>query len=332
MSESVKDDTGPVSQPENLIESGDPSANSRQFRGSLAQYATGVTIITTNAGGSLAGVTANSFSSLSLDPPLVLWSIARTSRSFDAFSSARHFAINVLGADQVGVSQHFSSKETDKFAGSAWHPGRNGVPLIDGAIATFECSVEAVHDGGDHVIIVGRVDHYAWYRGEPLVFAQGRYSIASEHPDYGKKEPAQATESLGPTDEPTLSLLFRVYHQMSAAFEVHRHAEKATHQQGRAMSALYSSPGIGVQDLMRITFMGQRDAEDAVADLKERGLVQENASRRLELTAAGVKTRLSIARRWAEFQAEMLDSIPAQDIDVVRRVLAKLADQKTPPA
>lgn len=317
-------------QAASLIESGDPSENPRHFRGCLAQYATGVTVITTKFGDGFAGVTANSFSSLSLDPPLILWSIARSSRSFDAFNNATHFAINVLGADQISVSQHFSSKEEDKFAGASWRLGRDGVPLIEGAIATLECSVENIHDGGDHVLIVGRVGHYAWYTGEPLLFVQGRYSIADEHPDYSEKRSAEEVSETAPlSEQPILSLLFRVYHHMSANFEEHRKAEGATVQQGRTMAALYAFPGLDIPNLIEKTYMGQRDVEDAIAELKERGLVVENMSKGLELTKEGVKTRLAISRRWSEFQKEILKPVPVKDLETARSVLTKLIDAST---
>src|SRR5689334_16713849 len=109
---------------------GDPAAATRAFRACLGQFATGVAVITTDGFGGPVGMTANSFSSLSLDPPLVMWAVSRSARSFAAFQDAARFVIHILGADQVAVSQAFSSSRADKFAGVAWHAGECG-PLLD---------------------------------------------------------------------------------------------------------------------------------------------------------------------------------------------------------
>jgi flavin reductase (DIM6/NTAB) family NADH-FMN oxidoreductase RutF len=147
----------------------------RAFRDALGRFATGVTIVTCKApdGGPL-GITANSFSSVSLDPPLVLWSPARASKRFAAFEAAKHFAIHVLADDQHHVCHGFAN-EGSHFETLDWHSGAHGVPLIDGCLARFECSRHAVHDGGDHAIIVGRVNAAKVAEGMPLIFAGGAY-------------------------------------------------------------------------------------------------------------------------------------------------------------
>ena len=148
----------------------------RDLRQALGQFATGVTVVTARtSSGRSVGMTANSFTSLSLDPPLVLWSVARSAPSCADFVDASHFAINVLGADQQHTSRQFSTPQADKFDGVAWRPGVTGVPLIDGAVAAFECRAMDVHQGGDHLIIVGEVERYHWCDRDPLVFHAGRY-------------------------------------------------------------------------------------------------------------------------------------------------------------
>ena len=157
------------------------SPAARRLREALGCFVTGVTVITTcDGGGEPLGLTANSFSSVSLEPPLVLFSLARTADCFAAFESANTFAVNVLGADQEALSGRFATKDADKWSGTAWRPGRGGCPLIDGAIATFECRVAARHEGGDHVIYVGEVIGFAHGRdGDPLAFFRGRYARVS---------------------------------------------------------------------------------------------------------------------------------------------------------
>lgn len=133
--------------------------------------------------GGHVGVTANSFNSVSLDPPLVLWSLARSARSFDAFMAAEWFAINVLNADQEELSRHFALRQPDKFAGLDFEEGPHGLALLTGSVATFICRRHATHDGGDHVILIGAVEQFEYHDDrEPLVFCRGDYSGFDENP------------------------------------------------------------------------------------------------------------------------------------------------------
>ena len=153
-----------------------PPADRRSLRGALGMFATGVTVITTRKpDGSYAGFTANSFSSVSLDPPLVLWSLGLDAPSLPAFEASSHYAINVLAANQAHLSQHFAMSSADKFAGLGFWPGAGGAPLLPGCCAWFECANEARHPGGDHLIFIGRVLAYAREEHPPLVFHEGRY-------------------------------------------------------------------------------------------------------------------------------------------------------------
>lgn len=154
----------------------DGSHDSRELRNALGRFPTGVTVITTRSpAGRAEGLTANSFSALSLDPPLVLWSIVRKSGSLQSFVDSGHFAINVLRASQADISHRFARPATDKFAGLPVQSGYGGSPLIPGALAAFECSTESVSDGGDHLLFIGRVRRLRYGDGEPLIFSAGRY-------------------------------------------------------------------------------------------------------------------------------------------------------------
>ncbi|MEH2473350.1 flavin reductase (DIM6/NTAB) family NADH-FMN oxidoreductase RutF [Nitrobacteraceae bacterium AZCC 2161] len=161
---------------------GDPSGNPEAFRQCLAQFATGVTVITANVGGELIGITANSFSALSLDPPLILWSVGKASNRGQKFCTATSFAVNVLASDQVELSRLFGSSNADKFMRIEWSEGRNGAPVLRGIAALFECELEAQYPGGDHSILVGRVTRAATFERSTLIFAQGRYRLAVDHP------------------------------------------------------------------------------------------------------------------------------------------------------
>ncbi|GAA2911416.1 flavin reductase family protein [Streptosporangium fragile] len=148
----------------------------RSLREALGRYATGVAVVTTALPeGGRAGVTVNSFTSVSLDPPLVLWCLSRRAPSAPAFLAAGRFAVNVLAADQEHLSRRFATPLPDKFAGVETRPGPGGVPVLAGTLARFTCRTAATYDGGDHVIFVGEIEHFECSDGDPLVFHSGGY-------------------------------------------------------------------------------------------------------------------------------------------------------------
>jgi len=154
----------------------DGECGQRQFRGALGRFATGVTVVTTRTdAGKSEGVTVSSFNALSLDPPLVVWSLQRRSPSLQSFIESGKFAVNVLAAEQVGLSRHFATPSPDKFAEVAHHCVAGRCPLIDGCIATFECRTDRWIEAGDHVLFIGEVERYACREGDPLIFSAGRY-------------------------------------------------------------------------------------------------------------------------------------------------------------
>ncbi|MGZ5155624.1 MAG: flavin reductase family protein [Caldimonas sp.] len=154
-----------------------PAFGSDDFRAALAMFATGVTIVTAlDASGAPIGLTANSFNSVSIDPPLVLWSLSRQAGSMPAFSRGSHYAINILAAGQHALAERFASRGLDRFEGVAFRAGASGAPLLDGAAAVFECFNRSRYEEGDHVIFVGEVERCARRVGaQPLIFHGGRY-------------------------------------------------------------------------------------------------------------------------------------------------------------
>lgn len=154
-----------------------PVANEREFRDTLGRFATGVTVVTALAADSqLIGVTISSFNSVSLDPPLILWSLSLNSPNLEAFRNAAHYSVNVLAAGQQELSNRFASRRNDRFTDIPTRPGLSGIPLIDGCCAWFECSNEAHYPGGDHLIFVGRVERFAKGEAEsPLIFHNAGY-------------------------------------------------------------------------------------------------------------------------------------------------------------
>ncbi|MGL3805224.1 flavin reductase [Paeniglutamicibacter sp. R2-26] len=157
----------------------------RDFRSTLGQFATGVTVVTTRTPqGAKVGMTANSFTSVSMDPPLVLWCPSKFAPSLGDFEASTHFAINVLESSQHVLSRQFATPAEDKFAGVDCAEGIAGVPLLEGAVATFQCRTVARHEAGDHVIYVGEVEKYSRVEGDPLVFHAGAYHRTALHPDF----------------------------------------------------------------------------------------------------------------------------------------------------
>lgn len=151
--------------------------DSAEFRNALGRFATGVTIVTTaDTAGRRYGVTANSYNSVSLDPPLVLWSLARASGSMAAFQAADAFAVHILGMHQEDLARHFAARSEDRFAGLDTRTGHGGVPLFDDCVAHFECVTENRFEGGDHTIFLGRVVRFEACDHEPLLFHRGGFT------------------------------------------------------------------------------------------------------------------------------------------------------------
>jgi flavin reductase (DIM6/NTAB) family NADH-FMN oxidoreductase RutF len=153
-----------------------PAFNSRDFRDALSQFATGVTVITTRlADGTFIGLTASSFNSVSLDPPLVLWSLANGAGSLPAFSGNSHYVINVLSGNQAALAERFAMRIDNRFDGVEFMLSRTGLPVLKGAAAWFECHNRSRYPEGDHVIFVGEVEECGVAPQSALVFHGGKF-------------------------------------------------------------------------------------------------------------------------------------------------------------
>ena len=160
------------------FEPGDTQIDPRELRNALGRFATGVCVITTRTGsGQVAGLTVNSFSSVSLDPPLVAWCLGRKAPSLSTFTKSDYFAVHVLAADQHAIAMHFARPAEDKFAAlsNEFESGLAGIPVLKCTLARFECRKASIVDGGDHVIFIGRVEKYSYTDSPPLLFHAGRF-------------------------------------------------------------------------------------------------------------------------------------------------------------
>ncbi len=159
----------------------DAALSTLVLRTALGRFATGVTIVScTSADGSPVGLTANSFNALSLQPPLILWSLRSASANLEAFAAAPHFAVNVLAESQVELSRRFASTLPDKFAEGQWSCGLGGVPVLAGCAAVFECERVSSQTAGDHVLFIGQVLAVTEAPVTPLVFQSGHYRMLGE--------------------------------------------------------------------------------------------------------------------------------------------------------
>ena len=181
------------------------------------------------------------------------------------------------------------------------------------------------HDGGDRLILLGRVLRFAQFEAEALLFSQGRYGVAEDIPELkGVREPAAGEAGLDTAQMPFLTLMFQAYHAISGSFEEHRAAEGVTRPQVRVLTGLSETPGLTIEGLHRTKFLSKRDAEDAVAFLLERSYVASDAAGRLTLTSPGFDLIEGVNERWRRFEEKQLAGIPAQDVAFARAFFEQL--------
>ena len=168
----------------NTISISSSGFDSRDFRNALGHFATGVTVVTgCTETGEKFGVTINSFNSVSLEPPLVLWSLDRNASTFEKFADAKHFCVHLLAEDQLELSNLFASVSDNKFDNLETASGIADIPLIEGCAACFQCRTHAVYEGGDHQIFIGEVLAFDDTDKAGLMFYKGNYAVSSPHPD-----------------------------------------------------------------------------------------------------------------------------------------------------
>jgi 4-hydroxyphenylacetate 3-hydroxylase, reductase component len=254
-----------------------------------------------------------------------LWSLERKAQSLPVFREASHFAVNVLAADQVALSARFARSGPEKFAETTWMPGNGGAPLIEGVAACFECARSIEHEGGDHLILIGRVERFARFDREVLLFAHGRYGLAVDHPalDVARRTLVESGDP-HPLDDFLLPLMFRAYEHLSGAFERHREAEGLTINQSRILACLAAHPGSSIESLSRLSYVGLTTTEDAVATLFAAGLATMRPPGVLDITALGRSRLTGIITRARAFEAEKLADIPPADLAALRRALLAL--------
>ena len=293
--------------------SADFQARTRQFRAALGAFATGVTIVTTrNPAGEDIGLTANSFNSVSLDPPMVLWSLARKSLSLPAFLESGYFAVHVLAAAQEDLSVTFATRGADKFAGLDVTRGAGGIPLIPGCSALFQCKTAFNYEGGDHVIFVGEVQEFEHFNHPPLVFHSGRYAVAVEKPAATPVPPREEAEPGSSFSQDFLIyLLERAHFQLFLSLRRDLERHNLSEDQWFVLSILGSSDNRTVADLdCLVWYTGRRVTYELLASLTAGGFARLHGMydphARVTLTEMGKKVALELvaAAKAVESDAE----------------------------
>lgn len=306
------------------VEIGSPTDDVRGFRRALGHFATGVTIITAQCDGQLAGMTANSFSSVSLDPPLILWSIGKSSQSLALFDKADSFAINVLAADQMDLANRFARSGPDKFVGVKWHPGVGGAPCLPGTSATFECRKHAVIDAGDHFIWLGRVERYSCEERDPLLFKHGRFGLSVDYPVMGTELVNGEARANSSHDTTMLGLLWDAFTGMSHGFQAERDALGLSVSQGRVLSLIERYPGVQPEMIVRKAYISQQGLEDAVRILVAAGYLTVDQECHWSLTASGGDHVALRRQRAAALEASQLKAFSASELESTCKVLRAL--------
>lgn len=299
----------------------------RAFRRALGNFATGVTIITAKgADGATVGVTASSFNSLSLDPPLILWSSKKDARSCAVFETASHFAVNILAADQLEMSNHFARQQEDKFADVDWEEGIGGAPVFSNCAGRFQCETYDKLEGGDHWIFVGKVVDFDDFGRPPLCFHQGSYAMVYSHPDtFPGNEAASALDAAQDRmGNHAFFLMLRAVRTYQVQYQPKIEALGLSLIEARSMLVLYDLSGLTAEDLVAHLHTPVAEAQAALANLGESGFVARDESR-FSLTEAG---RKMASRCWAVADAharETFDTFEDAEVktftDVLRRLI-----------
>lgn len=298
----------------------------KDFRRALGNFATGVTIVTGCApDGTKVGVTASSFSSLSMDPPLILWSSIKASPSSNIFEAATHFAVNILASDQMDMSNHFARQQEDKFEGIEWDAGIGGAPIFPNCAGRFQCESYDKLDGGDHWIFVGRVLSFDDFGRAPLCFHQGSYSMVFNHP--GSDTNSVKTD-LQPAEHGRMGnhgffLMLRAVRAYQERYRPKLETQGLGLIESRILLVLNDMPELSAEELAVQVHSPVNEAREALQSLIDRGMVEDRSNGFLvtELGTAKADQCWNIAQAHA---TEMFDRFSSAEVDTFNKVLRHL--------
>jgi len=273
----------------------DSEFDPRAFRRALGNFATGVTVITAKGvteqspDGVNVGVTASSFNSLSMDPPLVLWSSIKASPSCAIFESASHFAVNILASDQMHLSNHFARQQEDKFATVDWQAGLGDAPLLPNCAGRFQCETYDKVDGGDHWIFIGKVIAFDDFGRSPLCFHQGAYSMVSSHPGNVKKDDVNllGNDSGKRMGEHAFFLMLQAVRAYQDSYQPKLAALNLNLIESRALLVLSDLTDLDGKVLSVHLNAPAAEVNDALLNLIDLGMIRSNSEGRYALTQEG---------------------------------------------
>lgn len=248
----------------------------KAFRRALGNFATGVTIITTRAAdGTNVGVTASSFNSLSMDPPLILWSSIKDTPSCKIFEEASHFAVNILASDQMEMSNNFARQQDDKFNGVEWEEGIGGAPIFPNCAGRFQCETYNKLDGGDHWIFVGKVLAFDDSGRSPLCFHQGSYSMVFSHPETFPSASPGAAQNTGESRmaNHAFFLMLRAVRAYQERYRPKLTTLGLNLVESRILLVLNEFSGLGAKELVVHLHTPVNEAHEALLSLNDRELV-----------------------------------------------------------
>ena len=295
----------------------------KRFRQALGSFVTGVTIVTTcDADDSPVGLTANSFNSVSLDPPMVLFSLALDSRALPAFRNASHWAVHILAKSQQDISNLFASRGADKFAELRYRKGPGGIPLLDDYAARFVCKANFEYEGGDHAIFVGEVVEFDQRDEDPLIFHGGRYGEVM--PSLPPPVP-QDFEDAGEYSRHFLGhILGLAYSVAMGAVRDHYHAAGLKAAEYTVLATLGLGEGCSREGLVeRARGGGVELPEDAIDSLVGKGLLEEN-SERLALSDRGRKRLVELVAVAQSSQLRMQKKLSERELSLLYDLLHRL--------
>jgi 3-hydroxy-9,10-secoandrosta-1,3,5(10)-triene-9,17-dione monooxygenase reductase component len=307
----------------------------RKFRRALGSFATGITIVTTRGpAGEDIGLTANSFNSVSLDPPMVLWSLSKKAKSLASFSASGHFAIHVLASQQEALAMMFATQGADKFAGLAITRGAGGIPLLPECSARFECRTAFQYDGGDHVIFVGEVEAFEDFNRPPLIFHAGRYALAIEKPAQDRTATSDEGDA-GTGDDFLVHLLRRAHFQLFLELDRGLERHGLSEDGWFVLSHLGKSDTLTVTELDRLLWhSGRRVTYELVASLTAAGFVKVEGGydphARVALTDTGMRTLLELAALAKATESHAERNLGFAETQILKQALRRLIRDTEP--
>ncbi|HSG03187.1 MAG TPA: flavin reductase [Marinobacterium sp.] len=297
--------------------------DSQAFRRALGNFATGITVITAvSPEGELVGITANSFNSVSLDPPLILWSLDKRSSNLDTFCAASHFAVNILAADQMHLSNQFARPSDDKFSGVSFRQGLGGAAVLTDCSAVFECSRHQIVDAGDHFILIGKVEQFEAQGRAPLCYHQGGYSIVMPYSRLAadKGERGGKAEIPGRLDNNLYYLMLQAMRSYQADYLPLQMSTGLQTTEARMLMILTEHESLDVKQLVDAVAMPEQDVRLAVEVLERKGLISANAGH-YSISVQGQEKSDSLWLLASEEQDRVFAKFSDDEIATFRKVL-----------